>query len=446
MALSVDRPGKRRRLVGKHGQQAALLEQVVGEENRSASREVHLVTLPHADKEGLEAPAGLMVLTEYRAPVAGVRRARCRVALRLGKTRKFLAVKRALLNRYQLASHWSCSRDGRWSAVGHFANATPKPRSALGADYLAWPAEHPPLTAAKSGPTTARAADMRRTAREQVEGEKWKPEPRVEEVDLWPIAVRSGIRNSLGDPRAVRKLMARAKTPCSRDVVAWMFKNEHVLEKNVDISLEDATEPIMQQFKEALRAPFVCGGRWLHRVRESPSMNRIDVPDLCSSISMSLQHGRSEAAPVVALAGRFGREGESLLFSAARPLFGGEHVQERPGGGQFCLRGVDEAKAAVLDEWMFAEEDLPLSIQLLWLEGKPALVIMPQNQHVGHNVGSAPISITCPETALAGMLLRRLKLNRFTVPVPKPPAPKPAPCPRCFLTLVTSEALAFKPR
>ncbi|CAK0902955.1 unnamed protein product [Prorocentrum cordatum] len=511
MALSVDRPEKRRRLVGKQSQQTALLEHVLGEENRNASREVYLVTLPHTDKEGLRAPAAfsreevrdafldccgapdadpawlashrgqgaapvgvkkLVVFKEYHAPVAGVRRAHYHVALHLGKKSKFLTVKRALLNRYQLASHWSCSHDGHWSAVGYCANATPKkPRSALDVDYLAWPADHPPLSAAKREPTTARALEKRRTAREQVEGEKGKPEPRVEEMDLWPIVVRSGIRNTPDDPHAVRKLMAYAKTSCSHKVVAWMFKNEHVLEKiidkawawkNVDSFLEDATKPVMQQFKEALRTPCACGSRWLHHVRESLSMNRIDVPDLCSSILMSLKHGRSEAAPVVTLAGRFGGEGKSLLFSAVRPLFGGEHVQERPGGTQFCLHGLDKAKAAMLDEWMFIDEDLPLSIQLLWLEGKPVPITMPQNQHVGHKVymGSAPIFVTCPETALAGlssessqrpqgqagMLLRRLKLYLFTVPIPKPPAPKLVPCPRCFSTLVTSEALKFKPK
>eukprot|EP00959_Pyramimonas_sp_CCMP1952_P010361 217096-Pyramimonas_sp.AAC.1 len=61
---------------------------------------------------------------------------------------------------------------------------------------------------------TARVLEKRRTAQEQVEGEQGKPEPRVEEADLWPILVRFGFRNSLGDPRAVRKLMACAKTSC----------------------------------------------------------------------------------------------------------------------------------------------------------------------------------------------------------------------------------------
>ncbi|CAK0856038.1 unnamed protein product [Prorocentrum cordatum] len=347
MALSVDKPEKRRRLAREQSQLTALLEQVVGEENRNASREVCLVTLPHADKEGLKAPAAFsraevrdafldccgapdadpawlasqrgqgaapvgvkkpVAFKEYHVPVAGVRRAHYHAALHLGKESKFLTVKPALLNR---------------------------------------------------------------TAREQVEGENGKPEPCVEEVDLWPIVVRSGMRNS--------------------PVAAWMFKNERMLEKiideawawgNVDSFLEDATKPVMQQFKEALRTPCVCGSRGLHHVRESLSTNRVDVPDLRSSILMSLKHGRSEAAPLGTLAGRGWA------------------------GGQFCLHGLDKATVAVLDEWIFIDEDLPLSIQLLWLEGKPVPITMPQNQHVGHKVymGSAPIFVTCPETALAGLL------------------------------------------
>ena len=513
MALSVVRPAKRRRLVGKQSLQTTLVKQVLGEENSDASREVYLVTLPNTHKEGLKTPAAytreevrdavldccrspegdpawlashpgqaaspvgakkLVVFKEYHAPVEGVAQVHYHVALHLEKKSRFSTFKRALLNRYQLASHWSCSHTGYWSAVHYGARATPKKQqTALDPAPVAWcsTGEHPPLSAASREPTTARALEKRREAREQAEGEKGKPEPRVEEVDMWPIVVRSGIRNSPDDPHAVRKLIAYAKTSCSHKLVAWMFKNEDKLEKiidkawaweNVDAFLVDATKTRMQVMKDALRAPCVCGGRWLHHVRESLSMNRVDVPDLCNSILMSLKHGRSEAAPVVTLAGRFGGEGKSLLFSAVRPLFGKEHVQERPGGGQFCLHGLEKAKVAVLDEWMFIDEDLPLSIQLLWLEGKRVPVTMPQNQHVGHKLyeGSAPMFVTCPETALAGlsaessqrpqgqagMLLRRLKIYTFTVPIPKPPLPKVVPCARCFSTLVTSEALKFKGR
>ena len=110
----------------------------------------------------------------------------------------------------------------------------------------------------------------------------------------------------------------------------------------------------------------------------------------------------------------------------------------------------------MLDEWLFAGEDLPLPMQLLWLEGKPVPICTPQNQQLGHSVyeGSAPIFVTTPEDALAGlshtsaeqprghagMLLRRLKVFLFTVPIAKPQPPRISPCPCCFARLVTAAA------
>ena len=79
-----------------------------------------------------------------------------------------------------------------------------------------------------------------------------------------------------------------------------------------------------------------------------------------------------------------------------------------------------------------------------------------QNQQLGHSVyeESAPIFVTAPEDALtglsqasaeqprghAGMLLRRLKVFLFTVPIAKPQPPRISPCPCCFARLVTAAA------
>ena len=97
-----------------------------------------------------------------------------------------------------------------------------------------------------------------------------------------------------------------------------------------------------------------------------------------------------------------------------------------------------------------------MPVQYLWLEGKPVPICVPQNHFKGHSMyrGTAPIFITTPEEALAGlstasaqqpqgqagMLLRRLKIFFYTAPIPKPPAPKIVACPRCFATLVSTEA------
>ena len=132
------------------------------------------------------------------------------------------------------------------------------------------------------------------------------------------------------------------------------------------------------------------------------------------------------------------------------PLYGEEHVQLRPAGGQFPLLGLNTKKVALLDEWRFDHSALPVPLQLLWFEGKAVPISRPQNQasYSGHLLyrGTAPVFITAPEESLtalarageeapqgeASMILRRLEVFTYTVVMPKPPPPRVVPCPRCF--------------
>ena len=510
------RPAKRLRLTKKTNAQTATLSTFFEGEDANAVRAVYLVTLPHPASGGGGAGADLVapgtmsreairdavltccrapehdpawlrrhpghvvqpvlvkqmvVFREYHAPGGdGVRHAHYHVALLLGRVARFMPFKRALVMKYRLASNWSCAHDGYWSTVRYGIRATPhKPTAALDPAPLpyscAGPRTHPPLEIAAAQPTTAAALAARRKHHAQEASGKGKPEPRVEDIDLWPVIVAAGVRNGPDEPFAVQKLIAYARSSCSPKIVAWLFKNEEKLSdlidkvwkwERVDAFLADATKNRFVQFMEARQWPCVCGGRWLHFARQSLGMNRIATGELCRSIMESLQRGRSEDVQVTTLAGRFGGEGKSFLFAPLRPLYGADHVQERPAGGRFSMLGVDSKKVALLDEWTFLDEDLPMPMQLLWLEGKPVPVQRPQGQHAGHATyrGSAPIFVTTPEDALAGlstqsaeqprghagMLLRRLKIFYYTVPVPKPPPPRVVPCPRCFSCLVTTEA------
>ena len=142
----------------------------------------------------------------------------------------------------------------------------------------------------------------------------------------------------------------------------------------------------------------------------------------------------------------------------ARNLYGVEHVQLRPGRGQFPLLGFEAERVSFLDEWRFEETSLSILLQLLWLEGKPVPVNRPQNQagYSGHALyrGTAPMFMTAPEDGLDGlasmgatkprgeasMLLRRLRVFTFTKVMPAPPPPRIVPCPRCFALLVATHA------
>ena len=510
--MSLSRPAKRLR--GKQSLQAWHLDEPLQGENKDATKEIYLVSLPHpkqlATRDGvaLRAPSTytreeirdaildvcvapaydaaflrrmpgfvvravpvrkLVVFREFHKEVQGGQaNVHYHVALQLGVAWRFMPLKRALLLRFNLASHWSCEHVHYSSVVSYGIRWTPKkPRDALDPAPVRWPGDHPPLEIAANPPTTAQALEARRTFRVQNDSEQGKSEPRVEEIDIWPIVVRSGVRNSPDDPHAKKRLIQYAKENCSPKTVAWLFKNRDRLSKviddiwqweEIDKTLEEVGTSRAQRFHDARGWPCVCGGRWLHHVKESFRLNGINVPDLCRNVLRSIEEGRSEVLPVVVLLGRFGGEGKSLFFSPLRPLYGNAQVQARPPSGNFSLLGIENAKVALLDEWRFMAENLPLPLQLLWMEGKPVPVCQPQNDRgqSGHSLyeGTAPVFITGQEDAVvaltriaavqslgdASMLLRRLRTYTFTVPIPKPALPRIKPCPRCFACMVCAEA------
>lgn len=512
-ALSAAQP-KRRRISGKTAPPAYAAADVAGEEQPNVKREVYLVTLPHpriARSQGvlLRAPGDLTreevaaavrlacaqplpeaagqhqwqfqpgpvpvkklaVFRELHQPGAdGRRAAHYHVAVHLGRQVKFAAFKRALLVHSGLVSNWGCTHTGYWSAVRYGVRATPKkPLHELDGQPYAWAADgkHPRLQDAAQEPTTAAALEARRWAATQRASQAGGREPRIEEVDVWPLVIRSGARNTPDDPFGKQRLIQWAKENCSQREIAWLYKNRSRLNsiiddawewEEVDGFLADVGQERFARFLDARSWPCVCEGRWVQHVQQSFLLNRVDVRELCQHVVSSLRVGRSEETLVVTLLGRFGGEGKSLFFAPLAELYGEGLVQRRPAGGQFPLLGIHEKKVSILDEWSFSDDDLPMGLQLLWYEGKGVPVSRPQNVpgQSGHSMykGSAPVFVTAPETAVtrlcaaaagaptgeACMLLRRLKLFVFTVPIPAPAAPRIKPCPRCFARFVTEAA------
>ena len=144
-------------------------------------------------------------------------------------------------------------------------------------------------------------------------------------------------------------------------------------------------------------------------------------------------------------------------------MFGLPFVQTSPERGSFPLLGLERKKVVVLDDWRFNSRVLPLNLQLLWFEGKPVPVVQPQggSDPSGHwtYTGTAPIFITTPLGKIEemesevkhaqadgrgsewSMLLRRLRVYRYTTPIRKPARQIPA-CAHCLAQyLFEAEAL-----
>ena len=116
----------------------------------------------------------LVVFREYHAETADkIHHLHYHVALLLGRAVRFMQLKRALLNKYGLASHWSSEHSGYWSAVRYGIRATMhKPLQALDPAPFAWACDgnHPALEIAAAEPTMARALEARRVHRVQTQG------------------------------------------------------------------------------------------------------------------------------------------------------------------------------------------------------------------------------------------------------------------------------------
>ena len=162
---------------------------------------------------GLSATLNSMaVFRERHAPAAGEARGafHWHVAIRADDSFRFLPYKRALQQHDGVASHWSTSHMGYWSAVRYGVMPSPKkPQAALDEQPLAWSRDgpHPPLFAACQQPNTASAMQERREKRGMVASEQGEKEPWPTEFDLYPIIVQNGFKNTPDDPSADKQLV-----------------------------------------------------------------------------------------------------------------------------------------------------------------------------------------------------------------------------------------------
>jgi len=386
---------------------------------------------------------------------------------------RYLPVKRALLQRFGLASHWSCTHTGYWSAVRYLTMPSPaKPMLALDRCPLLWDASgpHPPLDECCHEPLTAAALRKRRLHAEAAAAEEGKAEPKVTELDVWPIVVKEGFRNTPDAAYAHLELIAFAKTHTSSAMQRFLFKHRQRLPsliddiwrwETVEDSLEQARLTRLRVLEVAFEKQCVCRGEWLSNVHKVFANNCIPVGDVCRDVYLALSAGRSERTPVVVFSGLRGGEGKSFFLKGLSSCYGHDYVFPSPQKGNFPLLDLPGKKVVFLDDWRFDGSVVPFATQCLWYDGSVFPIAQPQNQpgKLGHILyrGTAPIFATTksddmqqlvaagtpnpqsgvPLDANASMVLRRLKLYFFTIPMTKPTHAVPY-CARCFAGLILS--------
>ena len=382
---------------------------------------------------------------------------------------RFLPYKRALRERHQLASHWSCSHDGYWSAVRYGAMPTVKKAGPeLDAEPLAWSrtGAHPSLFDASQEPMTAAALRRRREKRVEAASGAGKPEPRATELDLYPVIVREGIRNTPDDPWAGQQLRRHLRGHASPELykTAWRLRKRLISIigdvwswETVDETLKLVGPSRWERFLMAANDPCICHDTWRQCAEWALAANMIDTHSFCTDIVRALHDGRRPNLPVLVLMGLHGGEGKSFLFAPLRTIYGEDYVQGTPQANTYPLLGLETKRVVLLDEWPFDGVVIPTSTQLLWFEGKGVPSMRPQNRdYEGHLLyrGTAPIFVTCAQKDLAPiyaraqaaaaaghasvdtMLVRRLNTLSFSVKLPMAQACHVPECGRCFAKMV----------
>jgi len=384
---------------------------------------------------------------------------------------RFLPVKRALLKRHGLASHWK-PLDGYWAGIRYCWKPTDKkPLKSLDRQPFLWPKHHPPCDECCNEPMTAKAVLARRRYAEDRAAEEGKPEPKVKELDLYGVVVDKGFRNSDDDRTAHKQLIVHAMQKGSAGMRDLLWKQRARLPSIIDdiwawhdmeVTLVQERMTRIEALKACASGTCVCGGVWLSTVLRGFMLNKIDVKGLCKDVLSLLTAGRSPSSPVLTLAGALGGEGKSIFLKAIINVIGQDQVFGSPVPGNFPMLGLLDSKVCFFDEWRFDQEVVPWAVQCLLYDGSGVTVNRPQNVagQIGHTTyrGSSPIFVTTkladvrrleaaatadPTTGLPGdadalMIFRRLKIYPFTVRIPKPPPGLPY-CARCFSSLVLSQ-------
>ena len=406
----------------------------------------------------------------HTADAQGVVHVHYHVVIKAEAKFRFMPIKRALLRRHGIATHWSTSHSEFWSALRYCCFPSPKkPEASLDKASLSWSASGvtEDLFEESQEPATARALKKRRESKVMEAAASGANEPRPSEIDVWPLVVRHNIRNTDDNREAHLQLIEKAKEVCTPAMQTFLFRIRRKLPALIDDvwqweeasdRVELSTKARMAALSDAMASPCRCDGEWWPCIEGALRTNGIAASELAHDFYLNFAFGRSETVPVIVLAGLHGGEGKSLLLSPIGALLGEEYVLQGLASGAFPMMDLPSKKAVVLNEWKFNNGPISLGAQLLWFEGKTVPITKPQNDSEagsGHCLyrGSAPIFITAPLKGLQPlidqaeadrqsgrasqltMLMRRLHIYRFCTPC-QPPRRQLDPCPACFANFV----------
>ena len=157
------------------------------------------------------------------------------VALSTTTSFRYLPVKRALLTRHGLATHWS--RHHGYNTMVRYLTvpSEKKPKNTLDP----WPAlwdcsgQHPALIDCINQPVTQKATEAKRMKLIHEAAENGT-EAKVNDLDIMSLVVRTGIKNTPDNRNAWMQLAHYAKMNCGEAIYHYLWKRRHMLSSMID--------------------------------------------------------------------------------------------------------------------------------------------------------------------------------------------------------------------
>lgn len=195
-------------------------------------------------------------------------------------------------------------------------------------------------------PQTAAALAARRQKADDTAAEEGGKAIRISEIDVWPVVVSNGFRNTEDGVFADKMLIAHAKQHCTTAMQCFLFKNRSRLSGLIDdiwqwecveSDLAVAQLTRVEGISHAAKGACICRGLWRHHVLQSLELNGIDKGALFRDIMWALKIGCSESTPVIVPDGDRGGEGKSMFLKGLVAVYGDCHVFKGPVLGNFPM-------------------------------------------------------------------------------------------------------------
>ena len=258
-------------------------------------------------------PAGLVKMRIFKefhkADANGIVHVHYHVVVKTRAKFRFMPIKRALLQRHRIATHWSTSHSEYWSAVRYCCFPSPsKPWGSIYKQSLPWSESgvHENLFEEAQEPATAVALQTRREAAVQSASATGSPEPRPNEIDVWPLIVMHNIRNTDDNQEAHLQLIEKAKGVYTPAMQTYLFRIRRKLPRLIDDvwqweeasdRVELSTKSRMKALYDAMATPCPCNGEWWPCVESALTANDISASQLGHDFYLNFSFGRSETVP-----------------------------------------------------------------------------------------------------------------------------------------------------